>query len=276
MTRLSFLLIFIPCFTFAQSKADKILTDSSMAVGIISEDCYGGKNVESYCMAGVDKSLTKGSIILIGGIQNCKRSYSNTTTQFYEILYNMETYFVEKDKVLTEESYYSQIEKMSSTMADSFRNHAQYVSKILYEGNRTKAFDFLIGCKSKGLAILQWSFYDESEYTEGTSAKIKVYNPTSKTIKYLWFTFVGYNAVDDKIIDRKRGTSNITVKAIGPIKPDESGTYDYTYVWFTDLVQTAVISNIKVQYMDGSFKTISNPKEIMLKKDLYNLIFEDE
>jgi len=96
------------------------------------------------------------------------------------------------------------------------------------------------------------------------------------TIKYLWFTFVGYNAVDDKIIDRKRGSSNITVKAIGPIKPDESGSYDYTYVWFTDLVETAVISNIKVQYMDGTFKTISNPKEIMLKKDLYNLIFEDE
>ena len=118
MTRLFLFLFFIPYLTIAQSNADKILTNSSMAVGIIAEDCYGGKNVESYCMTGVDKSLTKGTIILIGGIQNCKKNYSNSTTQFYEILYDSKSYFVEKDKVLTKESYYSQIENMSSPMAD--------------------------------------------------------------------------------------------------------------------------------------------------------------
>jgi hypothetical protein len=36
------------------------------------------------------------------------------------------------------------------------------------------------------------------------------------------------------------------------------------YTWFTDLVQKVKITQIKVQYMDGSFKTINNPK-VMLK-----------
>jgi hypothetical protein len=43
----------------------------------------------------------------------------------------------------------------------------------------------------------------------------------------------------------------------GPIKPDENGSYNFKYTWFTDLVQRVKITQIKVQYMDGSFKTIT-------------------
>jgi hypothetical protein len=276
MNRLSILLSLFPLFTIGQTKSTPILNSKSFAVGVVVDDCYIGQNVEGYCAKSGDKNLRKGTGVLIVGIQNCKPSYTSTTTQFYEILYNGKPYYIEKDKVVTDESYYSQIEKMSTSEANSFRNNAIQPSKLLYEQSRTKAFDFLNQCKTKGLTIIDWSFYDESEYTEGTSTKLEVYNPTSKTIKYLWFTFVAYNAVDDKIIDRKSGSSNVTAKAIGPIKPGESGSYEFSYVWFTDLVETAVISNIKVQYMDGTFKTITKPKEIILPKEYFDLIFEDK
>lgn len=252
------------------------MTDSTSAVGIVSEDCFVGKSVGTYCINEVDKNLTKGTPILISGILNCKKSYSNETNQYYKIIHNNKTYFIEKEKIKTFDGYYEQIEAMPTEKANTFEKHANYIAEILYDGNTKKALSFLDGCKSKGLSILSWSTYDESEYTEGTSAKIKVYNPTSKTIKYLWFTFIGYNPVDDKIVDRKRGTSNITVKGVGPIKPEASGSYEYTYVWFTDLVETAKVSNIKVEYMDGTIKNITNPKEIMLPQKLYDVIFEED
>ncbi len=275
MYKLLFLFIVAPILAQAQDIPDKILTDTSMAIGIISEDYFGGKSVDSYCITGTDKYISKNSIVLISGIKNCKRSYSSELTMFYEFVYKKQTYFIQKEKIITNESYYSQIERMSPGKADSFRNFAIDVSKLLYESNIKKGLKYLETCKSKGLAILEWSFYDESEYTDGTSVKIKVYNPTPKTIKYLWFTFIGFNPVGDKVTDYKRGT-NITMKGVGPIKTEESGTYSYEYVWFTDLVETAKILSIKIQYMDGSFKTIANPKEIIISKDLYEAIFEDE
>jgi hypothetical protein len=275
MYKLFFLFFMLPLASLCQSKADKVLTDTSMAVGLVGEDGFVGKSVGTYCLNGIDKYIKRGTAVLISGIENCKKSYSNDNSQFFEIIYNNQTYFIERDKLLTETSYYSKIENMSPELADSFRTNAQRLGQLLYEGNSKKVLRFLDGCKSKGLAILEWSFYDESEYTEGTSVSIKVYNPTQKTIKYLWFTFIGFNPVGDKVVDRRRGT-NIAMKGVGPIKTDESGTYKYTYVWFTDLVETARITSIKIQYMDGSFKTVTNPKEIILPKELYDLLYDDE
>jgi hypothetical protein len=103
-----------------------------------------------------------------------------------------------------------------------------------------------------------------------------VFNPTSKTIKYFWFTFIGYNPVGDPVVDFKRRTSSITVKAVGPIDPNKNGSYEFKYVWFTDLAETAKISSIKVQYMDGSFKTIFNLKPVMLDDKSYNWLNEGD
>jgi hypothetical protein len=276
MIRLLFLFLTIPTVSLCQTEFEKILTDSTSAVGVVFEDCFVGKSVGTYCINDVDKNLVKGTPIIISGVLNCKKSYSDDIIQYYRIIHNDNTYFIEKEKLKTFDGYYEQIEAMPSEKANAFEKHAIYIAQIMYKGNTKNALDFLDNCKPKGLSVLSWSTYDESEYTEGTSAKIKVYNPTSKTIKYLWFTFIGYNPVDDKIVDRKRGTSSITVKGVGPIKPDESGSYEYTYVWFTDLVATAKVSNIKVQYMDGSIKNITNPKEIMLPQKLYDVIFDNE
>lgn len=268
--------LLIPLLVFSQSKKSEILTDTSMAVGIIGEDTYVGKSVGSYCLNGVDKYLTKGTTILISGIENCKKSYSNETTQFFEIVHNKKTYYIERDKLLTDKSYYEQIESMPPDKASAFREYAQSTSEILYKGNVRKALKFLDNCKANGLAVLDWNIYDESEYTDGTSVKFKVYNPTSKTIKYIWFTVVGFNPVGDKVIDRRKGTSSITVKAVGPIKTEESGSYEFTYVWFTDLVETARITSIKVQYMDNSIKTITNAKAVTMSDELYQILFEEE
>lgn len=269
-------LTFYSIIGFSQNENTKILTDSTMALGAIGESTYIGQSISSYCSNGFDKHLEKGEIVVISGIQSCKKSYSNTETEFFEIIFKNKVYYIEREKLVTESSYFEQIKNFSPEQSNSFKEYAIYAGKVLYLDKMEKAIAFLESCKSKGLVILDWSFYDESEYTDGTSVKFKVYNPTQKTIKYLWFTVVGYNPVGDKIIDRRKGTSNITVKAVGPIAKDESGLYEFDYVWFTDLVETMKIISIKVQYMDNTIKTITNVKDITIPDKLYKVLIDEE
>ena len=73
-----------------------------------------------------------------------------------------------------------------------------------------------------------------------------------------------------------KGVKNITVKSIGPIKPDESGLYTFEYVWYTDIVETAKITNIKIQYMDGTFKTITVPDKVIMSDSLLKILDEQD
>jgi hypothetical protein len=266
----------LPFVSTAQSSRTEILTDTTMAIGVIAEDCFVGKSISSYCINGSDKEFSVGDAVLISGIQKCTKSYSNETTQFFEIKQYKNTYYIERSKLLINATFFEQIENMPTERSQAFKENAQNISELLYRGEVRKALKFLDNCKSKGLAVLDWSHYDESEYTEGTSIKIQVYNPTSKTIKYLWFSFVGFNPVGDRIISRKTGTGNIIKKAVGPIEPNENGSYEFSYAWFTDLVETARIVSIKVQYMDNSIKIIQNPQSTILPNQYYKFLFDEE
>ncbi len=268
-------LSFVTINSFSQTETNKILNDSTSAVGLVLEDVLVGESMGTYCYPASEKEIKRGAKIIISDAQECKNNYMDETLNFYEIIYNNKTYFIEKGKVKTEESYYSQLLNMNYEVKEKFKEYAKKVAEIIYKDDLNKALSFIDKCASKGLAIIDWSFYDESEYIDGTGVRISVLNPTKKKVKYIWFTFIGYNAVDDAIIERSKGTSKITVKGIGPINPNESGSYEYDYVWRTDLVEKVKIFQIKVQYMDGTFKTILNPKEIIIDKQLYEFLYLD-
>lgn len=118
--------------------------------------------------------------------------------------------------------------------------------------------------KKYGLSIVNWKVYDESEYTDGTGIRFTFYNPTNSMIKYITITFTGYNAVDDPV-----GRA-VTKKCIGPINPDASASYKFEYTWFTDIVEYAKIRSIKVDYKNGTSKTITNIGAIEWSDDLYD------
>jgi hypothetical protein len=267
----------ISSLSFGQLETNKKLTDSTLVFGAIKEAGYVGESIGSYCSIGVDKYLENRTLVQIIGTTNCKIEYGNVEYgnphDIYEIIYHNKPYFVEKSKLSTvDDSIYSKISNMNIELKEKFKKYATETAEILYNKQIKDAINFLDKCAPKGLAILDWEYYDESEYTDGTSAKISVYNPTKKKIKYLWFTFIGYNAVNDVVIDRLKGTSKITVKGVGPINPEDTGTYKYDYVWHTDLVDRAKISQIKIQYMDGTFKTILSPKEVTISNELYDVL----
>ena len=264
----------ISSLSFGQLETNKKLADSTMVFGLVNNSCVVGESIDSSCSKSGTKVLMKNTMVQISGTANCKEHYSYSRLyDFYEIIYNNKPYFIEKEDLNTvDDSIYSKISEMDIELKEKFKKNATETANILHIEKLNDAINFLKKCAPKGLTVFNWSYYDESEYTDGTSAEVTVYNPTKKKIKYLWFTFIGYNAVNDVIIDRLKGTSKITVRGIGPINPDESGTYKYDYVWHTDLVDTAKISQIKVQYMDGTFKTILNPKEVTISDKLYDVL----
>lgn len=158
-------------------------------------------------------------------------------------------------------------------IADSLKSVQNRLEKALIhlqdslETIRQKKFgEYIKKCELKGIGVFSFSSADASEYTEGTGMEMTFYNPTKKIIKYVHATVVGYNAVNDPVIES--GKTSHTLKCIGPINPGEDGTYNFDYVWFTDIVEMAKLTSIKVQYMDGTEKIISKPSEVIMPKEL--------
>lgn len=266
------LMLWFPFLGYSQLNSNKSPTDSFMVIGVSKGHNIGWDNSKDVCLKNPLITFPENSTLLVSGIKNCY--YDGT--KYYVVIYNLKQYLIQKEELkVSDTSSFSRIEKMDLKQTERFNDSAWYFAKMFFEIDKRKALKTLDGFASSGISVLKWDLFDQSEYTDGVSVNIKVFNPTKKTIKYIWFTFVGYNPVGDKIIDIKRGASSIIMKAVGPLNSDESGTYEFKYVWFTDLVKTAKLTNIRIQYMDGSFKDVTNPLAVTLSKKNYNLIFED-
>ncbi|WP_316848906.1 hypothetical protein [Pedobacter agri] len=75
-------------------------------------------------------------------------------------------------------------------------------------------------------------------------------NLSKKTIKYIYLTVTATNPVDDRI-----GTK--TVRAIGPIKPNDSGSYSFENTFYSSSAEYLSMDQIKIQYMDGTIKLLN-------------------
>jgi len=78
---------------------------------------------------------------------------------------------------------------------------------------------------------------------------IGVINFASRSIKYIFITVIVENPVKDKIATK-------IVKAIGPIKTGDPGSYEFEDIVYSKLAKYLYIENIKIQYMDSSIKLI--------------------
>lgn len=111
--------------------------------------------------------------------------------------------------------------------------------------------------------------YNATEGYSSTGAYFKIFNASKKTIKYIWFTFAGENAVND-LVRLSNGSYYTTAKGIGPLESYGVSTWSFDYVWFTDIVEYLRISTVKIQYMDGSVKTVKYNDDMYIGEDAYN------
>ena len=119
----------------------------------------------------------------------------------------------------------------------------------------------------QGIAILEYKAIDMSEHTNGTGFRIKFFNPSKKTIKYINISFYGINPVNDKVLNKFGGSYINNVRCVGPIKQYEESEFVWDYIWFTDIVERIKLISIKVQYMDGTIKNITEIKNILVNED---------
>lgn len=96
------------------------------------------------------------------------------------------------------------------------------------------------------LAIIEYSVTGD-DYSIGFD--ISINNMAKKTIKYIFYTITATNPVDDKV-----GTK--TVKGIGPIKSNDSGSYEFENAIHSKAAHYLSLDLIKVEFMDGTFKVI--------------------
>lgn len=130
---------------------------------------------------------------------------------------------------------------------------------------RREAMQPFFAVEKYGIGFIK---YNATEGYSSTGAHFEIFNPSKKTIKYIWFTFAGENAVED-LVKLQNGTYYTTVKGIGPIESYGIGSWSFDYVWFTDIIQYLRLSNIKIQYMDGSLKTVKYNKDMYIGEDAY-------
>jgi len=135
-----------------------------------------------------------------------------------------------------------------------------YNVKIIFNNDIAQSADVINykAIKRNGLSISTFDVTG-SDYTIGFD--ISLSNFGNKTIKYVFITVTSTNPVHDKV-----GTK--TVKAVGPIKPDETGSYEFEDIIYSTTAKYLSIDNVKIQYMDGTIKLIS-------KSDVQNIRIQD-
>ena len=116
---------------------------------------------------------------------------------------------------------------------EEMKQATSYIGKCYYKGN------FYVGKNSADGIFLHWA------------AK----NVTNKTIKYLTITFEFYNAVGDLTKEEITNKTSKTMKLTGPIEPQEA-CYVADIVGYSVDCQSIKITNIKVDYMDGTSSNI--------------------
>lgn len=82
------------------------------------------------------------------------------------------------------------------------------------------------------------------------------YFKKSKTIKYLHFTLIPYNAVGDKIKCEIRGTSEFIGRVTGPVTSQyEPFFWFWETAWYNSAIKCIKVSKVKVEYTDGTTYT---------------------
>lgn len=93
----------------------------------------------------------------------------------------------------------------------------------------------------------------------GVDLYITFQNKSPKEIKYAYFIVVPYNAVGDRVRCTITGESEAQLRDTGPIKQGQtsgSGGF-WECVWYNSTITEAKITEIKIDYMDGSTALLS-------------------
>lgn len=237
-------------------------------LGLVKQQTSAAEKASDFCSIHTGKRIPKGSIVVVVRHVSCVSRYgASLNKQFLEVIYAGQTRLVHVDSVHMNDADTKQLGSLQPAQIEASLDDWRRTSLLARSSELQEAIKALDATRKHGIAVLDSSIYDVSAHTEGTGFRISVYNPTKKAIKYVTVSLVGLNAVGDPVRGPLRNTTIATLRGIGPIDPDDSASYSKDYMWMTDIVEDFRISSIKVEYMDGSSKTVTNLKGASLSEE---------
>ena len=255
------ILLLFPIFVFSQAEPNFVFAKSKKEAGVGKEFLYD-------CNLNILDFVKENDDLMVYGYYQCK---IRDTIDFYKVFWNDKTYKIKTTEVNISEEDHKYISSLDSINQAKLLSRLHIIVKNKKEELLKKIKEQVNQYKAKGeqcgLILKKSEIFDQSEYTEGTGYRITLANMSKKTIKYIWISVKGINPVDDPV-------SVKTLKCIGPINAYSEGSYSFDYVWMTDVVEKFKLISIKIQYMDGSFKQIQKPDELVINEELYDLFFE--
>ena len=115
--------------------------------------------------------------------------------------------------------------------------------------------------------------------TQEISNAVKVfhefYNAGEKEIKYITFSYVPYNAVNDVVACTASGKTEANGRLTGPIPPKEKNYVSWEHMWFNPTVASAVLTRMVIQYMDNTEEVIDG-KDVVSMEDPNSTYYKAE
>ncbi|WP_185288015.1 hypothetical protein [Chryseobacterium lactis] len=292
MKKLNILVYFAFTAAFSQQKKDDSLVIKKMIIGTIENNVSVGAKINEKCQMESIEPFTPihkylEGIAVVTDYILCNNGNPN---MFFEI-YDGEKFKYVKDKdikfpensdlenpklILSKRSPEERkfVRSNVETMMDFVKDFGNEEKEQELSSAVKEASDPIFTAKKYELGIIS---YYPTDNISATGASFKILNLSKKTIKYIWFTVAGKNAVEDLV--KSDGSFYKTLRGIGPVEPHAGGSWSFDYVWLTDIIQTLKISTIKIQYMDGTFKTIKYNEEMHIGEaafDHFNSVFEQK
>lgn len=252
-------------------------TATERPYGMIKGTVEGASRLSEACTLEEPKKLPNRAIVIVVRKVSCASRYGiRVSRDFFEVLFAGEARLVPTDAVFMLDEHKEILERMGPDQIEASFEEWRKFSLYARMKDLERALAAFKGTAKYGVALVNSSIFDVSKHTEGTGFEATVLNSGKKTIKYVTFTVTGLNAVGDPVSGRARAGVSPTLRGIGPIEPEATATYSKDYMWMTDIVQSHRIRSIKLEYMDGTSKVISDVKKIQIDEEDYaTLMFED-
>lgn len=263
----TFLIILLSMPSFGQNNENTARADTACLIAIVKKNTYLKDSPSYYSSTNYDKDITDGDAIFLYQIHESKKPYGSDSELYYACYYDRDSGYIRANDVFISKDDKDYLENATAENYIKRRDDAKTMA-LLHYYEKLKQFIALYETYDKKGFVITNKEYAYSDYQFGL--KLTFYNGYSKDIKYIDFTVRPYNRVGDIVFDDLR-RNKFSGQIIGPLKKktESSVTFDEMFWDDKDIIECIKITYLKITFMDGTIKVISNIAG-QLGKEVYN------
>ena len=107
-------------------------------------------------------------------------------------------------------------------------------------------------------------YVEKTKLTHAIEIGHQFYNAGEKEIKYLTFSYLPYNSVNDIVACTVSGKTEVSGKFTGPLSPKHKFYVKWEHMWYNPTIVKVVLTRIHIQYMDDTEEMIEGKDVISI------------